>query len=606
MRACHSRSSASTAVLAALIAVQPLTGAAALAQAFQGNATTILGGASRFFGPAGTETIVIDGAQATINWTPSDSGGGGAPINFLPAGNTADFISAQQGAFTVLNRIIAADPSRVIALNGAVTATPGGNVWFYAPGGLLIGATASFNVGGLLLTANDPVGAAQGLPFLTGSAQNQFGLAAAPGSTAGVTVAAGAQIRAATDGSYFLAVAPRISFAGSAVVNGSAALVQAEAVDFTLNGGLFDITATIGSDVSAMTVGGSITGPAAKAAGDARRIYLMAVPKNNAITLLLTAGAGDIGFDIAGAADVVGNTIVLSAGHNIQSGAGDDVFGARVGTGTASIIVSGRNVTSRLIGRAATDAIVTADTGNASFAADVTLFAGGEASINAQAGRTVTIGGNVLLDASASGASGDASGRTAAVRASGGGSIEVSGDVSALANGFGSGFQGQGAAGDGKGGTALLSLASGGSLTARNLVLEARGLGGAGFSGADGGRGDGGTARIDVSGGILGLAGNAQLTAVGVGGLSDGGRAGDGQGKLAEIVGDAGADINVNGAIEVFADGSSEDVDAQAAFKSGDGSGGTAQVRIGTSSKLAVGGNLEIAAKGDGNRGAGG
>jgi filamentous hemagglutinin family protein len=61
--------------------------------------------------------------------------------------------------YIVLNRILPQDNSRAIALNGTITSTVnearGGQVWFYSPGGILVGKDAIINVGSLLLTAND-------------------------------------------------------------------------------------------------------------------------------------------------------------------------------------------------------------------------------------------------------------------------------------------------------------------------------------------------------------------------------------------------------------------------------------------------------------------
>src|SRR3546814_3423228 len=62
--------------------------------------------------------------------------------------------------FSVLNRILPSDTGRIVELNGAVVsqlqtqagAVRGGTVAFYTPGGLIIGANATFDVGNLLLT----------------------------------------------------------------------------------------------------------------------------------------------------------------------------------------------------------------------------------------------------------------------------------------------------------------------------------------------------------------------------------------------------------------------------------------------------------------------
>ena len=306
---------ASPAVLAAMLALQPQ---AVQAQAFQGTETVILGNVTRVTS-ANSDFFTVNALQNTINWVPTDTAAGTAPINFLPAGATASFSggSGTNGAnYTVLNRIIAADQSRAIQFAGTVSSDNAGRIWFYAPGGLLLTGTSRFNVGSLLLTANDPVGAAARLPYL--DAANRFRLQAAATSTAAINVQAGAQINAVNSGSYVIAVAPRFAHAGAITVNGSAALAAVSDASFTLNGGLFDITANVGSDAGGTSsVTGSITGPAGNSAeGIYNRVYLMAVPRNDAMTLLITGGA-QIGFAVAAAADVDGNAIVLSGGYDI-------------------------------------------------------------------------------------------------------------------------------------------------------------------------------------------------------------------------------------------------------------------------------------------------
>uniref|UniRef100_UPI00286DEEE0 hypothetical protein n=1 Tax=Sandarakinorhabdus sp. TaxID=1916663 RepID=UPI00286DEEE0 len=128
---------ASPAVLAAMLALQPQV---AQAQAFQGTETVILGSVTR--GTSGnTDFFTVDALQNTINWVPTDTAAGPAPINFLPAGATASFTggSGTNGAnYTVLNRIIAADPTRAISFSGTVSSDAAGRIWFYAPGGLLL------------------------------------------------------------------------------------------------------------------------------------------------------------------------------------------------------------------------------------------------------------------------------------------------------------------------------------------------------------------------------------------------------------------------------------------------------------------------------------
>src|SRR5437764_5762786 len=212
----------SCAMIAIAVALTPQR---AWAQAFQGTPTVTGGSVSFNRSTPGSETVTVSTATATVNWTPTDTQGTGN-INFLPAGNTATYQGGDGLAdFTILNRIVPTDATRSIELNGSVLSklaggATGGNVWFYSPGGILVGAQATFNASGLLLTSIDlPNGFNNG----TGSFAASFSKtqpAAGP-----IKVLSGAQINAR---SYVAMIAPRIEQGGNVQVNGSAAYVAAD------------------------------------------------------------------------------------------------------------------------------------------------------------------------------------------------------------------------------------------------------------------------------------------------------------------------------------------------------------------------------------------
>ena len=117
-------------------------------------------------------------------------------------------------------------------------------------------------------------------------------------------------------------------------------------------------------------------------AGDTHRIYLVAVPRNQAITAVLS---GNAGFDPAINASVENGAIVLSAGFNIVGGE-PDRFGQQSpppvpGVG-ASFEIRDGNYSSDLFGYAVTDMLAGSLSGtNLSFSQDVSLFAGSRASL---------------------------------------------------------------------------------------------------------------------------------------------------------------------------------------------------------------------------------
>ncbi len=267
--------------------------------------------------------VLVNANQAIIDWRPT-TGTAGATMNVLPEGNSLFFdANSSVTDFTVLNRIaltddIGAIDFRPIELNGTIQSRIGngfgGNVWFYSPGGILVGATGRFDVGGLVLTTN-PIDVTDGLY----GTNQEIRFRGTDGSPYGVTVNAGAQINALATGSYVAIVAPSVIMNGQVNVDGSAAYVGAEQADLRINGGLFDIAITVGtSQAHGVEHNGTTTGPASTSAADTQRAVMVAVPKNQAMTMLLS---GSIGYTAATDATLEGSAVVLSAGHDIREGA---------------------------------------------------------------------------------------------------------------------------------------------------------------------------------------------------------------------------------------------------------------------------------------------
>ncbi len=330
-------------VLAAVVAPSR-----ARAQAFAGTPTVVSGTVSIDRSVSGRDTITTGSANAVVNWTPTDNSGSGT-INFLPSGTIAEYNSdSGTGAgYTILNRILPATTSRPVGLNGTIqgyqggTTTPGGSVWFYSPGGFIVGSTAAFDIGNLLLTAN-PVTVGGGGELTSGGT-----IQLRPGPTAGaqITLMPGASIMANAEGSYIGLVAPRIAQGGTINVNGAAALVAAESVDLTFQAGLFNINVLSGSDAGADSFvhNGTTTGPSSTGVSDPHRIYMVAVSKNAAITMLLS---GTAGFQAASSASIENGRLILSAGRDI---AGGDPPASPASIGSAAIArVDAATITSPL------------------------------------------------------------------------------------------------------------------------------------------------------------------------------------------------------------------------------------------------------------------
>ncbi|WP_338424590.1 beta strand repeat-containing protein [Sphingopyxis kveilinensis] len=508
-------------------------GGAALAQV-AGNGS-FASGAGTIGNDSGTNTTTVNvgTSESVINWVPTDTAPTGGAIDVLPAGENLDFIGT--GDYTVLNRFVDGSGgalSRQIALNGTVNAyvgstsgPRGGNIWFYNAGGILIGASGVLNVGSLLLTSND-IDTTGGLFGPGGTIR----LAGASGSTSAITVngAINAGYDDAPGSAYVALVAPRIVQAGNVRVDGSAAYVAAEAANIRINGGLFDIDVTVGAEGgTVITHTGTTTGPAhLDTNGNQSRVYMVAIPKNDAVTMLV---GGAIGYDDAISAQIDPDGAVrLSAGFDIVGG---------------ELAFDPENATAANI--AAADTLFRSDTiarASGTFTAAPTqtipgsppplssagqFFVEGNGSFTGDAGASLTIGagqlagasGDFTLDASNGGANG-----SAALTVNGG--SFAAGSLALIASGAV-----DAATGDISGGTASLTI-TGGTLSASTVSVEANGLaeGGIGTTSA---AGTGGTASFSQSGGTVSV-GDLSVTADGAGGIVDG-QSGLGTGGSATI-----------------------------------------------------------------------
>jgi hypothetical protein len=402
---------------AALVVTAGTTAREARAQAFAGAPTlpnpniAVSGSATRTITSPTAETITVGTPTATINWIPSDNDGSGT-IDFLPNGNVATFINDPNTTadYTVLNRILPAQ-TRPIGLNGTVISqlqdlsenvSTGGHIWFYSPNGIIVGATAVFDVGSLLLTVNDPVSFSPSANGFTGH------FVGATDSTASVTIDPGAKISATPENSYVALVAPRVVQGGDVGVNGSAAYVAGEDVTLTMNQGLFDIQVDVGTSDPFSTDGpngivhtGTTGGPASSGAGDNHRIYMVAVPKNQALTMLLS---GNAGFQPASSINIRNGTIVLAAGSSIAetSGTLNLISPNNI---NADLTIGSGSYTSDVKGFARGDIDVTANDGFIHFWHNVSLtslLAGqtGIISFGASGGYLLNIEENVTLQTS--------------------------------------------------------------------------------------------------------------------------------------------------------------------------------------------------------------
>lgn len=343
------QSLAAGAAVAALLAAGQ---ASALPVPGSAPATVNAGGAQPIIQVGSTDVQIDLNAQRTIiDW---------ASFN-LNSGETAQFRFDQRN-WIVLNRVT----SGPININGAVTAyqaanlnspTPAitsGNVWFYSPQGVVFGAGARVDVGGMLATSAAVTESAfldtanLNIPF-TGS-----------GSGGSVTVAGGAQF---TGKGYLAFVAPIVSTAAGATVNsgdyGTAAYAAVDSYEIrfrpAFNNDLTFFTFIVPNGAAGtphdmpLNIAGATTGA---------NVYLMAISRAALTSVLINAPGllvGQSSFNEYG-------QVTITTGRNITEGQvglnnSTPVPGARSGlvqlgeinaAGNVNIVVTGRFGTSDL------------------------------------------------------------------------------------------------------------------------------------------------------------------------------------------------------------------------------------------------------------------
>lgn len=658
---------ASLLAIAAMLVNAP---ASVQAQSFDAVPTLVAGGATITQAPNLT-TVEVTLPSAVINWVPNAAVGSG-PINFQPVGTTALFTSRDEPTYAVLNRIQPTSAGRPVVFNGTVisqvenrisgTISRGGTLFFYSPGGIIVGPTGVFNVGNLALTASDvPYNASTGSFGTLG--QFSF-LPANAGSS--VEIQAGAQITAGPFASYVALVAPKVVNSGTITADGATVLVAADASTITFRpNGLYDIQIDQGTSATGevVTNDGTITGSAGTV-NSAHRVYMVAVPRNDAITMAIKSGSA-LGFDIAQAALVEENAIVLSAGYDVQDG---QIAATRqapqinlFSAADTDLEIGAINATSQVTGKATGQAALTVAGGNtAEFASNLLLFGVGEpgstgadgafisvagvgsvlditgdlsvtaldvghvtSGVFSDSGKarivvdrgSLAVGGTAVIDASrAPLVEVDALGGQASLIARNGAAVQIGGDLVLNATGAGKSATDSSPSGPttGTGGNAKLAFESGANLTIDgNLTVQANGLGGGSTeNGLAGTNGRGGNAIIEglAGAGTLTVTGTTLLEATGVGGdgqycFSCTIEGGIGSGGGAGITAASGAQFAFGGALTINASGLGGAATLDGGKDGGGAFGGGAFV-ISTGGGITANGGVLVLAEGSGGLGA--
>lgn len=605
----------------------------AAAQGIQGTGNVVFGSAT-INQPGPNETrIDIDTPTVVIDWTPFEDAGGNA-LNFLPNGSTANFLASQLPDFAVLNRILPATNGNIAVIDGAVisrvqgAAAPvsGGFVAFYSPTGILIGSTASFDVGRLMLTTlnttdtNFDAFAQQGA-FLT--------LTGAPGSTAQIAIAPGAQITATRENAFFAVVAADVEMRGIARINGSHAYVAGELVNLRFSNGLFDISVPVGTAAAGevVTLDGTVGGPSSTGvAGDNHMIYAVARASADPISMLFR---GNLGFDPAASAGIVNGEIILSANYDVfgrfvngglVSDGANAVFGGNFALSDtqADIFIDDFTSGSSLLAIGTHRVQATAINTASSVAGNLMLVGRGNAELIASNGQAFTIAGDLLVDARDYGVVSsslqtldaiNAQGGFASVLAQANSSVTVTGNALVTADAFGGADTLNLIAGTARGGTALIGAAGGLVNINGGANLSARGFGTSLINILQGAEARGGTAHFYAGqGGVGNVGASLQVDAgaiSGQGSLVNPSTASNAFGGLALMsIEPGGGTLTIGGNASLFA--GARGGDSNNAFSGALADAGEARATIIDGGLIDIAGNLLLDARAEAGANRGG
>lgn len=282
------------------------------------------GGAPTINQAGGNTTVTLGGSRTVIDWDRFD----------INSGERADFIFANRSDI-VLNRVGGAGSTINGDLNGVIGAggPNGGNIWIYNANGVVIGANARINTGGLLVTtaaldrATD--GSAGG--FLDGSSTSFNFSGAYDGAR--IDVRTGAQIN--TRGGALALVSPIINTEAGSTMTASDGgnVLYGSASGYKVS---FRPTSTNDLDLLSFEVatGAGGYGGTAYLQGDTsgNRVFVSVVSQTGLVSQLVAPGAitaTTVGTDETGA-------IVLTTNRDIVNGAVAASAVAGSGTGNLS------------------------------------------------------------------------------------------------------------------------------------------------------------------------------------------------------------------------------------------------------------------------------
>lgn len=458
---------------------------------------------------ANSDQIVVTTNSTIINWTTLDTRTIDQTTNFidfLPTGTTLSFVGPGS-EFNVLNRIIptanAAGKYRGISLDGTVNSfigasqPQGGSIWFYSPGGILVGSNSAFNVGSLAFTTSD-------LTYSVGAFGSSLYFNGVSDPFSQVFIDAGAQITLPNEGSYLVAFAPSIVQAGNVNVNGQVTYASGETGIAFLDG-FGNVGVSVSADAQPgnfIIHTGTTTGPASTGVLDDHVITFLAPGPGLEVLL-----SGAIGYAEPNAVSVDPNGRIEIFADSVEFGAGQvDSAVNLFSNDVLNVAVSG--IGNDLVFGSATNAV------------DVTFSANNAVNLSATAGASINVSGNLGISAGTVGQGGDITitvddaGRDSAAIVSG---LIVGGNLTVGVGAVGDYDPDMGQGGDAFGGNLAVSVSQGGDIAVGgNASFVATGRGG--YGNYRSGNGQGGSIGLTMTGAnsAISVGGTLDITSAGL------------------------------------------------------------------------------------------
>ena len=343
---------------------------------------------------AGNTTTVTANANGIINWNRFD----------VPNTTAVNFTNSSGSNIAILNRVVGGTFSNI---DGAINSDPNVAVYIINPNGILFGSNARVNVGSLVAST---IGLTNDVDFLSGAPTLSFSGAA--GSSTGISIASGAEIKTGRNGvgglGNLVLIGAQLDSAGTLDAAGDVVMAAGTDLSMNLNGGPISVTLNQGTSVAAaVKTSGTINGRNVTLAFATQSGVTNGLLDVSGMITATTAAAGDKGIVLAAGSSAANVTVAAAAGTSgaasVNQSAGSLVTAGAATTGLTAKAKNAATFSGTILSdggvslAAGSDLIANSITSNDG---DIVLAATGDATVtgNVSGGGSYTVTGyNIRL-----------------------------------------------------------------------------------------------------------------------------------------------------------------------------------------------------------------